>query len=240
MKRLIQGVWCGFTKLAKGSHPARQQRRAYLGVESLEDRMLLSLSNSVAVGDLNNDGLKDLAVGHWRSNTVNVLFSNGNGTFRSGTTLNVGQDPVAVAIGDLNHDGYQDLAVANYGSNSVSVLFSNGNGTFRNAVNLPVGQYPASVAIGDLNHDGYQDLAVANSGSNTVSVLFSNGNGTFRPATTLNVGQAQYPVAVAVGDFNNDGYQDLAVADFVSGRDTVSVLFSNGNGTFRPATTLTA
>src|SRR5215472_1474075 len=41
------------------------------------------------------------------------------------------------------------------------------------------------------------------------------------------------PVAKAVGDFNGDGKQDLAVVN--EGSNTVSILLGNGDGTFRPA-----
>ncbi len=41
------------------------------------------------------------------------------------------------------------------------------------------------------------------------------------------------PQSVAVGDFNGDGVQDLAVANF--GSNNVSVLLGNGDGTFRAA-----
>jgi hypothetical protein len=41
------------------------------------------------------------------------------------------------------------------------------------------------------------------------------------------------PVAVAVGDFNGDGKQDVAVAN--SGSGNVSILLGNGDGTFQPA-----
>ena len=42
-----------------------------------------------------------------------------------------------------------------------------------------------------------------------------------------------FPHSVAVGDFNGDGLQDLAVA--TSGSDNVSVLLGNGDGTFQAA-----
>jgi hypothetical protein len=45
------------------------------------------------------------------------------------------------------------------------------------------------------------------------------------------------PATVAVGDFNNDGSVDLATANF--GDTSVSVLLNNGDGTFRPGSTLT-
>jgi hypothetical protein len=53
----------------------------------------------------------------------------------------------------------------------------------------------------------------------------------FTPPTSP-VGSA--PVAQAVGDFNGDGKQDLAVVNEAS--NTVSVLLGNGNGTFQPKT----
>ncbi len=71
----------------------------------------------------------------------------------------------------------------------------------------------------------------------TVSVLRGNGDGTFQTPQAFEAGSG--PNDVAVGDFNEDGYQDLAVADygpFTQRATTVSVLAGNGDGTFGPAT----
>src|SRR5881392_3733583 len=45
-------------------------------------------------------------------------------------------------------------------------------------------------------------------------------------------------ISVALGDFNGDKVQDLAVAN--EGEDTVAVLLGNGDGTFQPGLTFAA
>src|SRR5262249_4411270 len=68
----------------------------------------------------------------------------------------------------------------------------------------------------------------------SVSVLLGNGDGTFQAARNFTVGRD--PTSVAVGDFNGDGLQDLAVANkyFEINYGIVSVLLGNGDGTFQP------
>ena len=98
-------------------------------------------------------------------------------------------------------------------SDTVSILMGNGDGTFQTAVNYPVGSQPAAIAVGDFTGDGKLDLAVVELGHTAVhgvSILLGNGDGTFQP-------DGEYPtrsdpVAIAVGDFTDDGKLDLAVA----------------------------
>ena len=137
---------------------------------------------SVAVGDFNRDGIRDLTVANFDSTTVSVLRGTGNGAFGAAQVFAAGSGPISVAVGDLDRDGIEDLVAANYGTTSVagltvSVLRGNADGTFGAAVPLGVGERPIFVAIGDFNRDGSPDLAAANNVSNTVSVLLGNGNG---------------------------------------------------------------
>jgi hypothetical protein len=185
---------------------------------------------SVAVGDFNGDGIKDLAVANNAYyGTVSVLLGKGDGTFLAAVNYSAGASPSSVAVGDFNGDGKPDLAVANSGSNNVSVLRGQGDGTFLPAQTFPAGASPRSLAVGDFNGDGIPDLAVANGSG--VSVLLGQGDGTFLPAQSYAAGSE--PSAVAVGDFNGDGKQDLAVANAYS--NNVSVLLGKADGTFLAA-----
>ncbi len=190
--------------------------------------------SSVAVGDFNGDGFQDLAVANSGSNDVTVLLGDGLGGFTPapGSPFAVGTGPVSVAIGDFNLDGILDLAVANQSTNDVSVFLGDGLGGFTAAPGSPfgVGTGPVSVAIGDFNLDGILDLAVANQGTNDVSVFLGDGLGGFTPAPGSPFGVGTGPASVAVGDFNGDGFQDLAVAN--SGSNTVYILLGNGTGSF--------
>jgi hypothetical protein len=210
---------------------------------------------SVAVRDFNGDGILDLAVanaGTWPSfsdGSVSILLGKGDGTFLPAKTYAAGAGRRSVAVGDFNGDGKLDLAVAGYGEvyhpgypygywaptdETVRVLLGNGDGTFLPAQAFPAGSSPQSVAVGDFNGDGIPDLAVANytyPNPGTVSVLLGQGDGTFQSPQSYYAGGL--PFSVAVGDFNGDGKQDLAVANY--GSNNVSVLLGKGDGTFQTA-----
>jgi FG-GAP-like repeat/Putative Ig domain len=196
---------------------------------------------SVAVGDFDGDGNQDLATANANnlSNNVSVVLGDGAGGFDPATNFDVSPqggdpDPRSVAVGDFNGDGIQDLAVANRQSNKVAVLLGNGLGGFFPFTDFDVGGQPFSVVVGDFNGDAKQDLAVVNSAntSHNVAILLGNGAGGFGPATNFDVGIGT-PISVAVGDFNDDGNQDLVVANGLS-TSTVSVLLGNGLGGFDP------
>ena len=186
----------------------------------------------LVVADFNGDGLPDLATA---SSPVAVLLGNGDGTFQAPTfpsTLGVN----SVAVGDFNRDGKIDLAFgANFGARAqVQILLGNGDGTFTTGATNQLGvATPYSLAARDLNHDGKLDLAVTYFESE-VGVLLGRGDGTFNRVTRYLIPLSEFAYALVIADFNRDGNQDLAIADYGKPGDT-SVLYGNADGTFQPS-----
>ncbi len=91
--------------------------------------------HSVALADLNKDGVPDLVVADEGAG-VSVLLGNGDGTFKPRTALTAGSKPIAVVVADVNRDGNADLAVANLNSANVSAKNSSDGGTIK-TVRMP-------------------------------------------------------------------------------------------------------
>jgi hypothetical protein len=196
---------------------------------------------STVVGDFNGDGKRDLATANLNDDNVTIHMGDGTGNFTEKATTSpepvgdgpggVAQLPFDLATGDFNRDGKQDLVVANFGVDNVEILVADGTGNFTSGATPGVGDGPHGVVVADFNGDGKQDLATANQNSNDVTILIGDGSGGFAPAGTSPealVGGTS-PRALAAGDFNGDGDQDLAVVKQTGG---VFTLLGDGSGNF--------
>lgn len=190
-----------------------------------------SQPTSLAVGDFNEDGHADLAIGVSPDSIVEIYNGDGTGNFTLGATMTSVVNPVSIAVGDFNQDGFSDLAVANAMDNTVTVFLGRGNGSFFLASMPPTNALsnPVQVVVSDFNNDGIPDLMIVNNGNNTLTVLSGKGDGTFKVVATQALASA--PSAVVVADLNADAKMDVAVVSQTG--NAVTVFLGNGNGTFQ-------
>lgn len=170
------------------------------------------LGNALAVGDFNNDGFADYAVGI--------------ADYQGGAAKNIPSvGAVLVLYGSpsgITATGSQLFAMPSSG-----IANNTGAGTTPAAANA---QFGYSLATGDFNGDGRSDLAIgivgqtvdglANAGAVTVlfgspAGLTGSGGQTWTQTSVANGGVAQanarFGSVLGAGDFNGDGKDDLAI-----------------------------
>ncbi len=178
---------------------------------------------TMAWGDYDNDGDADLYLSG-DPNTYHVpdaygaLYRNDRGILTNSGVVVPSVVKGAAAWGDFDNDGDLDLLIAGqtgpYGTISITKLFRNdGSGVFTEiAAGFPW-VTDCSVAWGDFDNDGDLDFAMAGMGTNSIPLtrIYRNlGKGVF---TNLNANLAGVAFAsVAWGDYDNDGFADLAVS----------------------------
>ena len=206
---------------------------------------------SIAWGDYNNDGYLDFAICGRSTEGLDFITriyrNNGDGTFTDIGAGLPGVDFGSLAWGDYNNDGKLDLAVCGFlpsGERITRIYRNNGDGTFTDiGAGLPGVAY-GSLAWGDFDNDGKLDLAISgytgwDSGYTYITSLTriykNNGDGTF---TDIGAGlPGVWDGSLAWGDYNNDGYLDLAISGTYgntgTGSDFITRIYkNNGNGTF--------
>jgi hypothetical protein len=184
------------------------------------------LAGVTGAGDFNGDGFSDLAIGV-PNESVGALGGAGsvNVIYGSSSGLNA-RTPVINQLWHQNKSGIEDDAEA--------------SDTFGSAL-----------ATGDFDGDGFMDLAIGVPGENTatgaVNIIYGSANGLraagdqFFSQSSPNIegnGNAAdlFGSALAAGDFNGDGFWDLAIG--ITGESefgplfhgAVSVIYGSANG----------
>jgi len=129
-----------------------------------------------------------------------------------------------------------DMVVASYNYDRVNVFVNTGGGFLlaTDSVQLASGAGPVAMALGTFS--SANDIVVACKNNNTISVLLRDPSNAI-PFTVTPYTVGSQPSFVAVGRFNADGFDDIAVAN--SGDGTVSILTNNGVGGFAMMATVT-
>ncbi|MCA9049036.1 MAG: VCBS repeat-containing protein [Planctomycetaceae bacterium] len=198
---------------------------------------------SVGTGDFNGDGFDDIARPVQNGLMLEILLGSGDGTFSNSriydlTAAYIGQ----IYAADFDGNGETDLAVAGTSyvdGPSLWVLPGIGDGSFRSPLRRDLADAGFALAAGDFDGDGVLDLAAGNGLVNSpadrsLQVLHGNGDGTFSTSAAYDVQAGIWSLEVA--DFNEDGFADLAFADYGfwngAGGNSFEIWFGRGTGTF--------
>ena len=170
-----------------------------------------------AVGDIDGDGLNDLAVA---LDDAVLLFHNlGKGKFEDVTAaagLAPRNRPSGITFVDYDHDGDLDLFItgaANKPGEAANVLWrNNGNSTFTEwteQTGLGGSGNSAAAILTDFNNDRAVDIAVT--GAGPAPLLYVNPREGKYPTQPLYDANFPPTVGIAVLDYNKDGWMDVAV-----------------------------
>jgi adhesin/invasin len=171
--------------------------------------------------DLNGDGKLDLISQYGR---IITFRGNGDGTFADGVMqpgpYNNGW--FDIVAGDFNGDGKTDV-LASTSYDGQIVWSGNGDGSFNAPTYVSIDG--SMVAPGDFNGDGKLDYLSIDPANGWAFVHISKGNGTFIAGANYLTGVNSRVFAI---DFDGDGKLDVVAA----GKELVTVMRSNGDGTF--------
>jgi flagellin-like hook-associated protein FlgL len=174
---------------------------------------------SVALGDLNGDGILDIVTADSDEYATSVFLGNGNGSFKARSSFSTGPTPLSVKLGDLNGDGALDIVTVNQLDNSTSILLGNGNGSFKAMATFQIGSIAYGSALGDLNGDGVLDIVISDSDDNTASVLLGttkDGISPILPFSLKSIADARQAMSIFSNTANNLGIQKGKLGAFES------------------------
>jgi hypothetical protein len=164
-----------------------------------------------------------------------LLLNNGDNTFTDNTQksgLAYNHNTFMGIFIDIDNDNWLDLIVA-HDTGEVKTYKNNGDGTFKNMPNPTTNYYayPMGIAVGDYNNDGKVDFMFSNTGStaphflargkvdesefNSDWIFFENkGSFIFEDvADKVKVADFEFSWGAVMADMNNDGLQELIVAE---------------------------
>ena len=180
-----------------------------------------TFSRCVATGDINGDGIPDVAVSDRFSDEILLLVNCGQGSLSTPMVIRSSGEHHnrIIEFEDLNNDGFIDLASASgFGATVFLNLGTSQDGEwlgYSESVTYTAGSEPHWIHTVDLNADGYKDLLVANYGEIGFEtgwhVFFNEGDGTFGTGIEFNLGLNARCISIVGVNLDQDDDPDIAV-----------------------------
>ncbi len=174
---------------------------------------------SIAIGDVDGDGVDDLVAGV--DVGIGVLRGAKDGSLGAAKRYNAPTDGAAVTLADFDGDGHLDVILANPSLSSLTYMHNDGRGGFERGVFVSTAKGPRAIVAADVNGDGKTDVLTATS-SGSVSVLLGDGRGGFAKHVDYPAGRK--PIALRL-------VKKMIVVANGAGDVTYGTLAVNPNGT---------
>ncbi len=227
-------------------HPIQPAIRFGLFQEPITMTENSASSNAIQFGDFNEDGHPDLISISGSFPDFYLYLNDGEGNFDDEEKIQVvveSGEMTAFDTGDLNQDGHLDVVLLNSHLDSGYFLLGNGDGTFGETQLLPISvgefEYFRSVTIGSYMEEDVAKKFIAvltevsGESADKVRVLrIDPENGNFEEVDeySFNYGQnLGSPRHILAEDMDQDGQEDLLVANSTSLVDPGEILFFKHN-----------
>ena len=200
-------------------------------------------TDSIAEGDVDNDGVEELAVGNYYDSSVMVYHQPFDmAHYLPHQVVNVTGNVTGLATGKLHWFDLQDLAVVTENPSAVHLYFQDASPYLPpdEDLNLSLSAVPSCVDTGDMNGDGQDDLLILSARDNvTLGFYQRSTNPIWMDSPDFEFPTGAIPMSALIGDLNGDLQPDISVAsargDWSGG--TIAVYparaprFSNANAT---------
>jgi FG-GAP-like repeat len=129
--------------------------------------------------DLNNDNVPDIAGFNLITNSVELFYNYGNGTFKKVRSIPIDGRVRSIYSFDINADDYEDLIFVK--DKSIIIFYGDFRSSFEKSITINPEYYPDKIIIGDFNKDGKIDIAYINYDEEILSVIFAKDEMSFYP-----------------------------------------------------------